>query len=94
MFALSTRNNLVSVFTEYNYVGDVFVELQEYITHCDRILRGLESLQALQDAGLTNFSFEGIQIYDHTYIASLIYRNIYIVSKAYKSMTTHADNQA
>jgi len=57
---------LVSVFTEYNYVGDVFVDLSEYITHCDRILRGLETLQALQDAGLTNFSFEGLQIYDHT----------------------------
>ena len=42
------------------------MELQEYIGHCDKILRGLESLQALQDNGLTNFSFEGIQIYDHT----------------------------
>lgn len=28
MFALSTRNRLVSVFTEYNYVGDVLQALK------------------------------------------------------------------
>ena len=41
------------------------MDITDYINHVNKILHGLESLQALEDAGLTQLTFEGLQVYDH-----------------------------
>jgi len=42
------------------------MELKDYITNVDKILKGLESLQTLQDAKIPNFKVYGLLIYDDT----------------------------
>lgn len=40
--------------------------ITDYVSHCDKILRGLESLKQLDEADIPNFKVKGILIYDDT----------------------------
>lgn len=42
------------------------MELNEYVNHTDKILKGLESLNKLQEAQIPNFNVHGLLIYDDT----------------------------
>jgi len=40
--------------------------ITDYVSHCDKILRGLESLKQLDEANIPNLKVKGILIYDET----------------------------
>lgn len=40
--------------------------IKDYVSHCDKILSGLESLKALNEANIPNFKVKGILIEDKT----------------------------
>lgn len=42
------------------------MDLKDYIQHVDKVLKGLESLKTIQDAGIPNFNVHGLLIYDDT----------------------------
>jgi hypothetical protein len=42
------------------------MELKDYIKHVDRVLKGLESLETLEDADIPNFNVHGLLIFDDT----------------------------
>lgn len=40
--------------------------ITDYIKHCDHILKGLEALQTLDEAGIPNFTVHGLLTFDGT----------------------------